>query len=148
MASLLRLLLFGFVCLLLLSACGPRRGTIQGTVTYKKKPLTNADLVFIGKDGVPLPPVPLDVSGTYELKGVAYGDYLVALTQQPKDQKTPSELRQEWKDKGLEPPAGAFFFGEKMYSFPAKYADHSTSGLTVTVSQGATQFDISLGEEP
>lgn len=143
MAPMLRDLFFFFFCLLLISGCGGKTVTVKGTVTYKNNPITRGQVIFMGKDGIPLS-AKIDEDGTYQAKGVPCGDYLVALQQLPKDYRSPSDLRQEWKAKGMEPPPGTSFVTDARPDFPAKYLNHANSGLTVTISRTQTAYDIVL----
>jgi len=138
----------GLLLLCTLSACSPRSGSVQGSVSYLDKPVPRGEVILLGPDGQPLPPAALDVNGRFELKGVVYGNYHVAVLQRPTSGKTPSELRQEWKAKGESPPPDVFFIAGVKSSLPARYADHATSGLTVTVTQPITQCDIRLVDDP
>lgn len=98
----------------------------------------------MGTNGIPLPPATTDDAGNYSVKGVKHGEYFVNLAFRPKDFKTDSQLREEWKAKGQQPPPDTFLNRTFKLPFPSKYTDPATSGLTVTVSQATTQYDIAM----
>lgn len=135
-------------CLILipLCACGPKTGSLHGKVTFKDAPFTEGEVQFLDKTGGH-PPAVIDASGNYEAKNLPYGDYKIAIKHRPKAQKTLTELRKEWKAKGSEPPPEEIEKTKIESPLPAKYADNDKSGLTVTLSQPMTEFNIKLVDD-
>lgn len=99
------------------------------------------------KDGV-TQTCTIDESGSYTLKDVVYGPVRFSVLQRAKDQKTMSELRKEYKKKGEQLPPDIDLSGMHVRPpFSSKYMNPETSGLTTTVSQANTTFDIDLVDE-
>ena len=129
--------------LLLLCSCREQTGSLKGEVSYNKRPITEGEVVFLGKSGVPTS-VSIEPSGNYEVRGLPYGDYMIAVV--PRANTSLSDLRREWKAKGEEPPPELVTAAMKAASsaIPKRYHVHDTSGLTITISQPATPLDLPL----
>jgi hypothetical protein len=136
-----------FVCLLPLYACGPKAGTLRGKVTFKDIAFNEGEVQFLDKTNVGHPPATIDADGKYEAKNLPYGEYRIAIKHMPKGQKSLTDLRKEWKAKGSEPPPDEIAKTKVESPLPAKYADNNKSGLTVTISQPTTEFNIKLVDE-
>ena len=132
------IVLLGLSCLFFLTACGASRGTIKGAVSYKNNPVTHGEVFFRGPDGETRR-ADIAADGTYQVKGVTYGEVQVSVRQTPKGYQTPAEARKAWKEKGEEMPADYDFSAPKS-QLPQKYADLEKSGLTVTVSRSVVQL--------
>ena len=145
MVRQLRIVVFGLSALFLLSACGPPLATVKGTVSYKSKPLTHGEVFLRGSDGATVR-ANIAGDGTYEAKGVKYGEVLVSVRQLPKDYQTPAEVRKAFKEKGMDVPQD-YDYSPPKTPWAAKYADLEKSGLKATVSRGTIPFDISLLDE-
>jgi hypothetical protein len=139
------MVLFVLASLFFVPACGPSRGTIKGTVRYKNTPVTSGQVCFWGADGHDYP-AEIAADGTYEAKGVLYGELRVSVRQYPKDYQSPAEVRKAFKEKGLDMPVD-YNYGPPKSQLPAKYADIELSGLTVTVSRAIIPFDIALVDD-
>jgi hypothetical protein len=131
-----------FAALFLIPSCGPNTGTVTGVVTYNEKKLTHGTVVFIGADGIPIS-AQINEDGTYEAKGVLYGECFVAVSQTAKGAKSAAEIRKEYQDKDEVPPPEVW--GERTNStIPIAYSNAQTSALKLTVSQRNTTYDIPL----
>lgn len=129
---------------LILTGCGPGRGDVAGSVTYKGKLLTHGRVTFLGPDGVPVN-ADINADGTYQAKDILFGEVVVAVEQLPKNYKSPSELRKEI-EAGVPIPPEKFL--EMRSLLPGKYSNVGTSGLKLTVAQKQSQFDIPLVDDP
>jgi hemoglobin len=91
-------------------------GTVKGKVTLTGKPLAAGTIEFHGADGKSVKGV-TDADGSYVVKGLKPGEYMVAISTDAKDVKV-----------------------------PAKFADAKTSGLKIEVKAGSQNHDIALQE--
>ena len=147
---------FALVLALTLSAygCGGTNfgpvGSVKGTLTMDGKPLaTGTQLLFMQMEQGYAAFAHTDDAGTYELKWmregstrteVPVGEYKILV--QPPEVKDVEELSaDEMLDGGAEDiqPAEP--------DFPKKYQQHSTSGLTFSVKEGANTCDLDLKSE-
>jgi hypothetical protein len=128
----------------------PRTTKVAGTVLDKGKPVADAAIVFVptGKEGQAAFAT-TDTSGKYELMtfvpkdGAVPGAYKVKVSKYdkpPTDSRVFKDSDEEQKyyqenPKSLQPPKSLL---------PAKYASEITSGLTHTVGDAASVFDIEI----
>jgi hypothetical protein len=117
---------------LLLPGCGggPAATTsVQGSITYQKKPANNGVIAFSQAGGRPISAA-IQSDGTYAAQ-VPPGDYQVRID-------APPPLPPDAKEGEPLPPLGP-------RTVPEKYANFSTSGLTVTIGkESPQQLDYNL----
>jgi hypothetical protein len=131
----------------------PATYPVTGTVTMQGKPLAGAVITFVptGTDGEAASAV-TDSDGKYALTtrqagdGARPGEYRVKVSKQELAAVDPSKMvknlsiEEEQKiyveSKKPPPPAKSLV--------PSKYQDESTSGLSHTVPQGSSTFDIEI----
>jgi hypothetical protein len=161
---LLRLTLVGFLAVIVLG-CSSRRDTgvlpnsLSGKVTYNGKPVGGGTVIFIGKDkqgkDINVNAI-LQPDGSYSISGIPTGDHLVAVeTQSVKPQesavipgskegqsydKAQEQYMKMMKQKGATKEAAAPVY----VKIPQKYASPKSSGLTVSVKEGANTKDFEL----
>ncbi|OAI54130.1 hypothetical protein AYO47_03510 [Planctomyces sp. SCGC AG-212-M04] len=157
---ILRRLLCAVCGLALISGCssGPERPPtypVSGTVTLKGKPLEGARVVFVSsaQSGMPASGV-TDADGVYHLTTFDSGDGALAGTYGVKvakyDNWDPDEPAGEAKEISYEEEQKLVFADdEKPHPvaksiLPKKYDNEGTSGLTHTVTEAPTTFDIKL----
>lgn len=147
----------GWLVLLLLlglAGCG-KPGQISGTVKYKGKPLPNGSVVFFDSRDRQVGSASIKSDGTYSAN-LPSGTLKVAivtpassqtLRSMPKDkQKKILEGIKQMKKGAFNPLEGENeeLIPAKVIAVPAKYAEHSSSGLTLEVLGGPQSFDIDL----
>jgi hypothetical protein len=130
----------------------PRTYPVTGTVTMQGKPVANAVITFVptGTDGEAASAI-TDSEGKYALTtweagdGARPGEYRVKVSKQEETAVDPSKMVRnvplEEDQKYVEntkprPPAKILV--------PSKYLDESTSGLSYTVPQSSSTFDIEI----
>ena len=117
----------------LLSGCGAKLPTVQGTVTMDGASVPNAKVVFEAPDR-PMAVATTDEEGRYDVmtgsqRGMAAGSYKVAIS------------AYVTKDGGTESPV-------PILSTPKRYNSAQTSGLTAEVKDGRNQnVDFQLESE-
>ena len=115
--------------LLALTGCGDDApppapsGTLSGTVKSKGKICGGCVMSIYAEDTLFRKGARVDDSGSYELKGIPFGEYSVKVFQTPSnDPDAPFDKR-----------------------IPGKYRDFKTSGLTVSIpSEEAVVYDIEM----
>jgi hemoglobin len=96
---------------------GAKQASVSGRVIYKGNPLPSGGVTLVAAGGKKYSGA-LQGDGTYEVKGLPPGEYAVAVhNASVKSSITP---------------------------IPARYFDAQTSGLRVTLTKGANNFDIEL----
>jgi hypothetical protein len=130
------------VCLIVLPValvgCGGGVGEVRGKVTYQDKPVCSGNVVIVGADSLPYYG-PIQEDGSYTAKGVIAGEAKVAVfspgpTPPPGGSVSPRLKKQNENPIDL----------NKWFPLPDRYADHATSGLTLTVHRGENKYDIPL----
>src|SRR5436190_2155594 len=111
-------------------AADPGAVAINGTVTLDGKPVDNAAVAFIGKEGARLATAQTNTSGKFTIRA-ALGKNVVTVAKTPSTPAPPSDEPQ------LMPTAGEY---QKMVQavksdVPAKYGDPKTSGLSYDVTE-------------
>jgi hypothetical protein len=135
------------VCLLLIGCGkgGPAKGTVSGTLTYKKQPLNGAALHLDPMaEGGSKTVIPVDQQGNFRATGIVAGDYRVKVEGSlgskppPSIAKMTEEQKQKMADKikAMESPP--------TIPFPVRYKEFETSHLTVTVERGSTTLNLDL----
>lgn len=130
----------------------PGRVPVTVTVTYNGAAVSDADVIFVPKDGGKAAYGMTDASGVAKLTtfpdtpedGAVAGEYLVAVekTAGGGDDMGSGEEEDvpEVSEEGMSDDGG---IGLESV-LPGKYADETTSGLTATVSQGSGEFTFEL----
>ena len=126
---------------------GPRRGDINGKVTFRGQPVVWGSVVVIGPDRMPYYGT-IQLDGTYTVRQVPVGPVRLGVNspdpsfkrELPADQK--KELEEQRQRAGLPervpPPKGAWF------RIPDHYADPQKSGLTGEVTAPSVTIDLTL----
>jgi hypothetical protein len=131
------------------SGCGAGRGSLSGTVSFRKARLTHGRVSAIGSDAV-VYFCEITGEGTYTLPDLPGGTVRLAVESTTPD--TPAEIaaaasapRDPYEANLPIPQRGPQPAAKKAASvpLPANYANFDESGLSATVS-GATQFDIEI----
>jgi hypothetical protein len=127
------------VFFLLAAGCGSQSsGTVTGKVTYRGE-VVPAGIVFFFGSGEQAASAQIAGDGSYEASGVPLGDVKVAVSgPPPRPSKEQAANNPMLRKRGYVPP------DEKSVSIPGKYSRPGTSGLGVTVTEGAQTFDIDL----
>ena len=139
-------------CLL---GCGPENNNpptfpVTGTVTFKGAPVAGADIVF-----VPTTPEALaafaksDAEGKFEMRTFEPGDGAVSGTYKVKVTKLEAgEVSETPVFESSEDEVEIYVEGDPVTPpknlLPPRYADHNSSGLTLTVAEEPVTFDIKL----
>lgn len=129
----------------LISGCGAGKGSLEGKITYKGKPLpvgtvsvfAEGNQVFSGK---------IEPNGSYRVVDVPAGKATVTVATPPPVPvafvpavKPPPIMDPNYPKEMLPTPPG------KTVPIPRRYADPTEPALTVTIEHGkATTFDIEL----
>jgi hypothetical protein len=114
-----------------LTGCGPPTADVSGKVTYNGKSLDaeGGHITFVGPDGRQVS-APIAPDGAYRATGVVAGaNRVVVYYQNPESNPTPG---------GKAPKSTSL-----LRFLPTKYADQTTSGLTVNVAPGSV-YDVDL----
>lgn len=129
---------------LIVAGCGgstadPGSVSINGLVTLDGKPIDNAAVAFIGKEGARLAMAQTDKAGKFTIRA-ALGKNVVTVSKTPSTPRPPSDEPQ------LMPTEGEY---QKMAQaaksdVPSKYADPKTSGLSYDVSESMKEIEIAL----
>lgn len=116
------------------------RGRVHGKVTFKGEAVPSGTVAFYGP-GDQVANAALLPDGTYEATEVPLGEVKVALTTPPPpDPKAAERLKNNPYVKMRNIPVKQ----EKVVSVPRKYNLPGTSKISLTVTQGSQQFDITL----
>ena len=134
----MRLVVF-VVGAMLLSSAGchrdPKLGKVTGSVTFQGTPVSEAVVVFSNAESGRSITAAVRSDGSYQVEtaggfGLPTGKYEVYLMP-PAQEIAPG-------DRPPFPPPKAY------PNIPAKFRDAKTSGLSVTVVEGETKFDIAM----
>lgn len=117
------------------SGCGPAKGTVEGTVTYKGKAVSDASIQFQSTDSGVGTSGRLDPSGHYKTeRPLTVGSYYVLVIPAP-------EVQPALPPKTPTPP-------KERTDIPAKYRAATKEGLknapTFTVAPGSNTFDLDM----
>jgi hypothetical protein len=127
------------------TGCGKSTATVSGKVTLDGKALKSGSVTMVGEDKLPLS-APIQ-DGTYKIEKVPYGTVQVAV------------VSPDPQESGLTPEKVAAMakYGRKLpnvptqpaeikgwFPIPSGYGDVGRSGLSLTVSEPETSFDIPL----
>lgn len=131
MTTIARLaLLLAFLCT---TGCGLRLASVSGKITYKNKPVTTGNILFVPEAGGPTATADIQKDGSYSLKtdklsGAAPGRYKVMIISM---QDTSTQLPEHRN------PLPNLLL-------PEKYADQNRSGLFATVNEGTNEIHFPL----
>jgi len=147
---------------LLVGGCSRPPGTVEGTVSFKGKPLTSGSIVFYAQpDNNPFP-TKIDSDGTYKLTNVPAGPVKVAVATEPAPhiplgmpmsaekmggpagEKFPGDPELIKKNKGGSPAAKSKTTTPKYVQIPDTYKDPEKSGLNYTIKSGRQRIDVDL----
>jgi hypothetical protein len=145
--------LCGLLALLLglIVGCGPGKGDLSGTVSYRGKAVKFGTVTVFGGDGVPKYGV-IDRSGKYSISDITGGDIkLTVESPHPREvAATPREpIKRPDAPKGgvARPEQGTGVDPEDVknwFAIPSKYGFADKSGLTFTLRSGANTHNIEL----
>jgi hypothetical protein len=154
MTSSPRLLLLVPLVLALACGCGSNRATparLSGHVNYGGKPVTGGSIKFFPKDGG-VYPAGIDVNGEYSIADLPAGQTAVSIeTESAKG----GSMQEYSKARGAQPPKNANSAvggnepaapATKYVKIPAKYANPTTSGLSVELTRGKQVKDFELSD--
>jgi len=116
------------------TGCGPATGTVTGTVTLGGNPVGNATVSFVAPDGT-IKSYLTGADGNYRVDDVPAGPVQVTVKS---NESLDEGAQQDLKKRGNIAPKAA------KSAVPARYADSSTSGLSMTVKSGDNKYDIPL----
>jgi hypothetical protein len=134
---------FSLLAVLMLTAvtgCGPGRGEVRGTVFVDGKPLPSGTIQFLGVDGIPCAGA-IGPDGTFSVQ-VPRGDAKVIVTcmNEIRMQQVSAELRTASGSRSAPPAA----MPDNLSKIPIRYADWTTSGLSVRVTGRKNEQDFAL----
>lgn len=131
----LRLVCLGFLAIVITVGCGPKgpaKGDVQGKVTFKGQPVTEGSINFVNPKEGGTAGGDLNKDGTYEVKGVLVGEYLVIIS--------PPMVMMD-TDPGKSPPAPV---EKNVPNIPQKYRQQGNTPFKATVKQGKNDFDFDM----
>jgi hypothetical protein len=137
---------WGLGALLLAAAaggCGKSTATLSGTVTYRGRPVTSGEVVFLAQDGTVSAHAPIGPDGHYSVTGLWAGPARVAVDNPPPSwyatgQRLPAALANDPEVREARAQAAHYV------PTPPRYRDPNQSGLTCTVEKGRHTYDIAL----
>ena len=122
--------------------CGQKSAKLSGKVTLNSKSLVWGTVNLQSEDEKAYQGQ-IQPDGSYEIDKVPLGKYAIMIfSPEPvsakgrKKKDLPPQAEQNFKKKEE--------LREKWFAIPAKYGDYAESGLSVTVDQSITPFDIRL----
>jgi hypothetical protein len=141
--------LFGLALAMSLSGCGGSNeaGTvpIEGVVAVDDKPIAQASVAFIGKDGARLASASTDAAGKFKLRA-AVGKNVVTVAKAPPGGPAPPPS----EEPQLMPTEGEYVKMQKAVAaseVPAKYGDPKTSGLSFDITESMKSVDVVLSSK-
>ena len=163
-------LVFGLLAAtsLLVSGCGPSKGTVTGKVTLDSIPLKGGRVDFSNKSGGASATVEISEDGSYSLVGLTAGDYTVTVVTDhlkttggggrmpgsPAGGKGGGGIPKENAPPKTDMPGNPADHGyvasmpgdsaKKYMKIPSKYSDETQSGLTYNFTGGSQVHDIPL----
>jgi hypothetical protein len=125
------------------AGCGAKTGTVAGKVSVDGRPVTGGIVFFLGAEvgegQKNSSPGPIHEDGTYEARDVPVGPVKVMVMP---DIMTMGKGRARGRPLKPGMPAADSASSPASGPIPPKYTKFDTSGLTLTVHEGRTQFDI------
>lgn len=132
---------------LMLTGCGkasdPGTVAVSGKVTMDDKPVTQASVAFIGKEGARLSTATTDNAGKFTIRA-ALGKNAVTVAKASSNPTPPASDEPQ-----LMPSQGEYQkISEGVKSdVPAKYGDPKTSGLSIDVAAGMKDVEFALSSK-
>lgn len=125
------------------AGCGRPTGEIEGTVTYRGKPVPSGIVaVFVGEGRVVTGVI---AEGRFAVRGVPLGEGVVTVEcdtpADPSIKPPPGEKIIPFENPALPKPTGP------PVAVPTRYRSPTTSPLRISLVAGAQQFDIELIDE-
>lgn len=134
---------------MMVSGCGgaAEEGTVavEGKVTVDDKPIAQASVAFIGKEGARLASASTDSSGKFKLRA-ALGKNVVTVAKAPPGGAPPPPS----DTPDLMPTEGEYIKMQKAVAaseVPAKYGDPKTSGLSFDITESMKSVDVVLSSK-
>jgi hypothetical protein len=123
--------------------CHKSTTTLSGTVTYRGRPVTSGEVVFLAEDGTAGAHAPIGPDGHYSVTGVPAGPVRVGVDNPPPSwyatgQRLPAALANDPEVREARAQAAHYV------PTPWRYRDPNHSGLTHTVERGGQSYDIAL----
>jgi hypothetical protein len=142
------LILAAIVAAPCITGCGNRAGSVKGKVTYQNKPVVIGSVVLVHEATLEHLQESIRADGTYHIGNVTYGVFKIAVHSADPGTRfvsrpVPDNLTKQPKatEPSIRPGA------DKWFAIPERYSDWRRSGLSVTVAQPSTTFDIQLADE-
>jgi hypothetical protein len=126
---------------LLAGACGCARTTVQGTVTYRGRPVTHGSVIFLSADRTVRSGV-IGPTGTYTVTGVHPGPVKIGVISRYAPRAGADRARDRVRP-GKQPLA-AKAASQAFFALPRKYENPEASGLSCTLVAGRASHDIDL----
>jgi hypothetical protein len=120
--------------------CGSRRAEVSGMVRYNGKPLPAGTIQFLGSDGLAYP-AQIQPDGTFSVR-VPAGEAKVIIRCVDEDRLSRITAQMAGNRGRVSAPSGLAI--RNLSLIPQRYADWSTSRLTVLVERGKTTQDFDL----
>jgi hypothetical protein len=126
------------------AGCGGKSGaTVSGTVSYKGKPVTSGEVVFLSPDGKATVRAPIGPDGTYTAQHVPVGPAKLGVDNPPPAGNLGAAEVE--KPAANDPEVQEMKAKASHYAAtPPRYADPNQSGLSYTVTAGTQKHDIPL----
>jgi hypothetical protein len=138
--------------------CGPKDNNpetfaVTGTLTYQSKAIEGADIVFVPDSPNALAAFgKTDSNGKYSLRtfkendGAVPGGYKIKVTKLESLQQKGSDFvaKDSEAEAEIYRPEDGDVVKVPKNLLPKKYSDHNTSGLSHSVANGPSTFDINL----
>jgi len=140
---------FGLAFVMMVSGCGggAEEGTVavEGKVTVDDKPIAQASVAFIGKEGARLASASTDASGKFKIRA-ALGKNVVTVAKAPPGglpsppSGEPDLMPSEVEYAKMQKAAAAS-------EVPAKYGDPKTSGISFDITPAMKSVDVVLSSK-
>jgi hypothetical protein len=118
---------------------------IEGIVTIDDKPIAQASVAFIGKEGARLASASTDASGKFKIRA-ALGKNVVTVAKAPPGGAPPPPS----DTPDLMPSEGEYIKMQKAVAaseVPAKYGDPKTSGISFDITESMKSVDVVLSSK-
>jgi hypothetical protein len=146
-----RFRLSGLALLAAVAGCGPRVGTVTGTVTFDGQKLEAGTVTFFGPNGEVLRKSAIALDGTYKVEDIPVGPVVITVA------TTPPPPAMGGRNPNLPPPPAGMPVADpnvprtsvlpqvgKYTPIPERYKRMQDSGLGCTVHAGTQTHDIPL----
>jgi hypothetical protein len=111
---------------------GPRTGEVYGKVTFKGQPVREGTVTFLNPTEGGAAEAQINTDGTYAVKNVVVGEYLVVIT-------PPIHIVDT--DPGKSPPAPV---EKPAPNIPQKYRQQGSTTLKAVVTQGKNEHNFDM----